>query len=909
MEKKVKKTHWNDIKAILKTYTIVIVPITIISILIFSYLSKVEIEKTKELIIGEQNQKSKIINYIIGDFFEEINEDLLVIKNSNEMYDYINQENTDGLYEIEKLFLRMEKNKNNIDQIRFINSLGKEVIRADNDEKGAKLTDYNELQFKNDKEYYIETSKLKNGEIFISHMDLNMENGEIEVPYKPMIRIATPLYSSDDVYQGILIVNYLGQDVLRVFSEQFVDSEYIFVKPSLINNDGYYLYNTNQTKNFGFMFQDKADITLATENVELWNEMKTRGVGYFEKGSEVNFFMEIRPLEGINTTINSDYCWFIVSKFNLKDLPIVQENIIFGMKFSDILVLIEIALLILAIVIIYYYSQKDKEKLSITMRIAENTNDAVVITDRDTNIIYVNNAFEKTTGYKKLDVLGLKTNYFKSGKQNISFYQEMWKSINSMGLWQGELWDKKKDGIFYPKKLNIFAIKNKKGENVDNYIGIFTDLTKVKEDQKYVSKLKNYNMETDLPNEKLLIRLIDKSISSNQEKFSIICFSILNYSNIILKTKEDNQYFLNVLIDSIKSMLDKEDFIAQISRDNFVLGLAAYNNKEDIENFLQKFFRKNKKSFYIKGEELFFDIKAGVSRYPMDGTTPNDLITNAYIALENALEEKEKTHLYYEPFLKDKIEKEIEMNILLRKAISNNELSVHYQPQVEIDEGKIVGAEALIRWKNEKLGDVSPVNFIPLAEKTGQIIEIGYWLIEEIFKDYSSIKDKLSSDFRISINISPLQFKDEKLLPKFEELAKKYEIDFKNFEIEITESVFMSDISSVNEKLHKFRELGMTVAIDDFGTGFSSLSYLKNLKIDKLKIDRSFIKDYPEKDSGEMAKVITNMANELKLKVITEGAENKNQVDYLKSIDCNLIQGFYYSRPLTKDNFYKYLNK
>jgi EAL domain-containing protein (putative c-di-GMP-specific phosphodiesterase class I) len=215
----------------------------------------------------------------------------------------------------------------------------------------------------------------------------------------------------------------------------------------------------------------------------------------------------------------------------------------------------------------------------------------------------------------------------------------------------------------------------------------------------------------------------------------------------------------------------------------------------------------------------------------------------------------------------------------------------------------------LIRWNNKVLGNVSPVVFIPLAEQSGEIITVGYWLIERVFQDYMSMKEKLNADFRISINISPVQFKDSELLPKFKELGEKYQVNFKNFEIEITEGVLVSDVNLINEKLNQFKELGMTIAIDDFGTGFSSLSYLKNLNVDKLKIDRSFIKDYPDKDNGDLAQVITNIAIKLKLKVITEGAETEDQIKYLASIGCNLIQGYYYSPPLPKKDFYEYITK
>lgn len=403
------------------------------------------------------------------------------------------------------------------------------------------------------------------------------------------------------------------------------------------------------------------------------------------------------------------------------------------------------------------------------------------------------------------------------------------------------------------------------------------------------------------------MRLIDKSIRTQPEKFCLIYFSILDYNNLMLKVKEEGLDFINNLIDRMKAMLEEEDFIAQITKDTFVIGLLTYERNDEIQQFLTEMAEENRKPIMLHETEVFVTIKSGVSIYPEDGNTSDELLTNAYIAMKKVIDEKDKAYTYYKSFLKEKLEKEIEMELCLRKAIAQSELKVYYQPQVEIEPQKVAGAEALLRWNSEQLGPISPVEFIPVAEKTGQILEIGYWLIEQIFKDYVSIREIIDKDFRISINISPLQFKDKQLMPKFKELASKYRIDFNHFEVEITESTFIDDIGIVNEKLREIRSLGMTVAIDDFGTGFSSLSYLKKLHIDKLKIDRSFIKDYPKEDGGEIAKVITNMSKDLKLKVITEGAETKEQIDYLQTIGCNLIQGYYYSRPLTKEKFEKYI--
>ncbi|SHH81278.1 bifunctional diguanylate cyclase/phosphodiesterase [Clostridium grantii] len=902
-----KRIYWNDIKKVLKSYLIVIVPILAVGISIYSYIFNTEIEKTKEIITEEQKQKAKVINYIIEDNFQEAYENLLVIKNSNEISDYLNIKDEETLSQTEQMFLRISKSKKRFDQIRFIDTEGKEVIRVNSDNDNSYIVTKDQLQYKGDREYYKTTSELSEGKIYVSDLDLNIENEEVEIPYKPEIRIATPMYSDDNNFQGILIVNYLVQDLLNLFDDEFNKSEYNITNSFLINNEGYYLFNKDESKNFGFMFEEMKNVNISMENPNLWAEIKLKDTGLYENNEEVDYYMKVWPLKGLDDKIESDYNWVIVTKYNPNDLPIMKDSIIFGMKYEDILVLIGISILMFIIIVAKYYSKKDKALLNLTERIAEHTSDAVIVTDSYTNIIYVNKSFEEATGYMKEEVLGLKTSYFKSNKQSKEFYHDMWKNLNTKGHWQGELWDKKKGGSLYPKKLSIFEVKNEYNKKIVNYMGIFTDLTKTKKKEEYVVKLQNYNFETNLPNENLLEILIDNNIKVKKDNLFIIYFYIENYNSIVLKKKEDGQAVVNNLIQRIKGTLHEEDFIAQISKNNFVVGVSSLDSKNKFEDFIQKFFEVNKESIYVNEEEVFYDIKAGISIYPKDGTNSGELISNAYLAMEKVIGLKEKKYLFYEDDFKNAIKKEIEMDLLLRKAIVNNELDVYYQPQIKIEEEDIVGAEALIRWNNSELGNVSPVVFIPLAEKTGQIIEIGYWLIEKIFKDYSFIKEELSNDFRISINVSPLQFNDKNLLEKFKELGEKYNVNFNNFEIEITESVLMTDINIVNEYLKKFKELGMTVAIDDFGTGFSSLSYLKNLNVDKLKIDRSFIKDYPEKDSGEIAQVITNMANKLKLKVITEGAETKDQIKYLESIGCDLIQGYYYSRPLEKEDFYKYL--
>lgn len=891
------KIKLRDIKIILRNYTIIIIPIFIISILINNYISKFEIDKTKEAIIEEQKHKSKIINYVIEDKLKDIKESILVVKNSDEMNKYINNQNNYNLSETENLFLRILDSKKGFEQLRFIDNKGKEVIRVNNQNGKPKLMPEYELQDKSDRYYYIHTSKFKDSEIYVSKMDLNIENGEIEEPYKPIVRIATPLFSKDGTYKGILISNYLSQELLNIFEESFNDTEYNFVEQYLVDNEGYYLYNKDQDKRFGFMFDGKEKDSIFFEDEELCNKINSKDTGTYENNDEISFFINLDKLN-----------WTIVSQFNLNDLALVQDNIILGLKHRDILILSGTSILLLIIVIISHFFKRDKEQLNLRESIASNTNDAVVITNKDTEIIYVNNSFEKITGYKKEEVLGIKTNMFKSGNHKNEFYKNMWQDINKKGYWTGELWDKRKDGILYPKKLSIFKVKDKFRQDNLKYVGISTDLTELKREQEYTDKLKDYNIDTNLPNENLLIRLINNSIEKNKDKFYIMYFSIENYNSILLSFKDDYHICIKFLIERINKMINQDDFIAQINSSKFVMFLSSIESKIEMDNFLNDFFRQNNKSFYINNKEIFYEIKSGIVSYPKGGKSPNELMINAYMALEKAIDTKGINYIYYSEYLKEKIQKEMEINLLLRKAIENDELYVYYQPQIDVATGSIVGAEALIRWKNKKYGIISPAIFIPVAEKTGQIIEIGYFIIERVFKDYVKLKDKLNEEFRFSINISPLEFNDKELLPKFKEYIEKYKVDATKMEIEITENLFIEDITNINKKLKELKELGMTIAIDDFGTGFSSLSYIRNLNVDKLKIDIAFIKDYPEKDDGEMADIITNIAHKLNLEVIAEGAETREQVDYLKSIGCNLVQGYYYSKPLERNEFEEYLS-
>ena len=896
------------IKKILWVYSILVIPVIIIYILLHSFISSNQADKARSIINEEQKQKIRIMKYIIPHYFSDIRNNSLLIKNSDEITDLLQTGNTENYAKIANMFHRVIMSLHNLQQIALTNKQGKEVINIRLTGDTPRSTPSKNLINCTDLTYYKEATSLPAGDIYISNIYFTKTGNTAEDTASALIKIAIPLYAPDNTYSGILVMDWSAESILQTFSRQFTNNPYSFLKSALINDDGKFLYNSEEEGAIsasGLIFNN----TVEAKNPDLWLQLKTHSSGIYEQNLELTYFERFSPLAAINTPEELKFTWIIISSFDLNGLPFSKQNIVLGLKLTDLIILLSICILLFICVVIYYIHTQRREQLNITTRIARETSDAVVITDKETKILYVNKAFENATGYACAEVIGLKTNHFKSGKHPDSFYKNMWENINNSGYWHGELWDKKKDGMFYPKRLSIIAVGNRGNTDVEKYIGIFTDLTHIKQQQNTVSRLKNYHLDTNLPNENLLKKLIKKSINDNPDKFGLICFSIANFNNLLIRNIDDIREPISTLINSIKELLTVNDFIAQISKSIFVIGITLNDKEQNIEDFVQQFLEKNRQVHHIGDDDIYFEIKAGISVFPADGNTPNQLMNNAYFALETSIKNHKSNCLFYSPELRANLEKELRIDLLLRSALSNNELNVYYQPQVDSKRHTLTGAEALLRWNNAELGSVPPFVFIPLAENSGMIIEIGYWLIERVFQDYQKLRGAINDSCRISINISPLQFMDDNLIPKFKILAEKYGVALHNFELEITEGILINDIETVNSKLEEFRNLGLSIAIDDFGTGFSSLSYLKNLNIDKLKIDRSFIKDFPENDSGKIARVVANIAYDLNLKVLAEGAETKDQVEYLATVGCNIIQGYYYSKPLPYDKFYKFIKE
>ncbi|CAH2212148.1 diguanylate cyclase [Tepidibacter aestuarii] len=479
----------------------------------------------------------------------------------------------------------------------------------------------------------------------------------------------------------------------------------------------------------------------------------------------------------------------------------------------------------------------------------------------------------------------------------------MWEDINQKYAWSGEIWDKNKSGKLYPKYLTINKV------NLDKdiiYIGIFEDLTERKKTEENIIKLRNYDALTNLPNEKLFYEILNNRIYSRSEFFSVISFTIDKFTFINEKFGFDAGEKLILKISHIiEGLLKNGDVLSRTGKNEYMLILNHAKNRKEIIEFLDNLFIKTKQSTIIDEQEIYFGLKAGIAIYPEDTKSIDVLIKESNIAKEYAIKQGIDDYLFINNKIKEIYIDEIELENLLRTALDKNEFFLTYQPKVNNNTEIISGIEALIRWKNSKLGYVSPERFIPIAEKTGLIIQIGEWVLEEACKQLKIWHEKGLDNLSVAVNISPLQFKNSDMVNLIQNTLKKYNIDGEYLEVEITETLLVDRLDDVKKQLLDIKKMGVIISVDDFGTGFSSLAHLKNLPIDKLKIDRIFIKNYPEKDNGLMSKIIINMAHDLGFKVVSEGVETKEQLEFLKKNKSDEVQGYYYSPPALKSDFEK----
>jgi diguanylate cyclase (GGDEF)-like protein/PAS domain S-box-containing protein len=537
----------------------------------------------------------------------------------------------------------------------------------------------------------------------------------------------------------------------------------------------------------------------------------------------------------------------------------------------------------------------------------ENADEGIIITDPAGNMISVNSAYEQLTGYSEAESLGENPAILKSGRHNETFFKEMWETLDETGVWKGEIWNRTKEGKVIPIWLTISAIYDAENE-VANYIGLMTDMTKIVKANEEINFMAYHDSLTGLPNRDYFYQQLQHAIylaKRSNTKLSIL-FIDLDRFKIINDTlgHQVGDEMLKAVAQRIENVTRDSDTLARIGGDEFLLLMENIDSENDAAIVSEKIINVIKQPIIVEEHTLHTSASIGISIFPGDGEICSTLVKCADSAMYHAKDEGKSTYRYYTEKLSERIHRHMELENALRTAIHDDELSLVYQPQYDIYNKTVIGAEALLRWNSKQYGPVSPVEFIPIAEENHMIVEIGAWVFESAcraFKQWHALCPELEY---ISVNISSVQFDKSDIVEFLVDTARTNGIEPSNIELEITERCIMEQTENNRSTLEKLRDFGFRVAVDDFGTGYSSMNYLKNLPLDTIKIDKCFIDGLPESNSdGAIVKAIMALATSLGYRVVAEGIEKEAQEAFLLKTDCSVGQGYHFSKPVEAEAF------
>lgn len=566
----------------------------------------------------------------------------------------------------------------------------------------------------------------------------------------------------------------------------------------------------------------------------------------------------------------------------------------------------------IAVVIKMAQDQRFMKLLSTAISSAAN---AIIITDTDGKVIWVNNAFSEMSGYSENEIIKQKISILKSGVQNDAFYKNLWETIKKGNLWSGEVVNRHKFGSLYTVKQTISPIINSEGK-VSQFIAIHDDLTAEKDAERIITHMANYDQLTGLPNRTLFREQLAQKIANlnaNDENLQVVLIFIdISNFNIINDTMGHGMgdVLLRDISDRLSCIISSDDLLSRFGGDNFALA-TTLKSSDNISLLAKKIIDNIAEDIEVDGKEINLGAFLGIATYPDDADDAEKLIKYADMAMHKAALIAPNTFYFFSRQINEETEKRMIIERDLRRALQNNELILNYQPQIDITKNKISGWEALVRWKHPTLGLIPPVHFIPIAEDSGLILQIGEWVLKEALKQWRKWREMGLPNAIMAVNLSAVQFRQENLVSAVENALIETGVTPDNLELELTESVIMQDAETANDTLKKISNIGVKLAIDDFGTGYSSLSYLKSFPVDKLKIDRSFVMDMEKDfDNARIADAIIKLGHSLGLEVISEGVENKEQLNLLKENGCDAVQGYLLGKPMPPEMIPDYvLNK
>ncbi|TFW31634.1 putative bifunctional diguanylate cyclase/phosphodiesterase, partial [Massilia horti] len=549
--------------------------------------------------------------------------------------------------------------------------------------------------------------------------------------------------------------------------------------------------------------------------------------------------------------------------------------------------------------------RESEHRLELARQVFDSTTESIMMTDAHANIVAVNPAFERITGYRENEVIGKNPRLLRSGRHDLAYFRKVWDSLLEHGQWRGEIWNRRKSGEIYPESLSISAIRDDMG-GLTAYVSVSSDLSALKAAHHKLDFLSNHDSLTRLPNRSLLNDRLRQAIAAALEGGNLLAVLLFNVDRLARINDSLGHAAGDLLLRQVarraNALAGPTDTLARLSGDEFVLLLTRCTEIDDVIARARRLIDEIAQPVTIGGHDVVVTASVGISIFPRDGATPGDLLRGADVALAHAKEEGRNGLRFFKGEMNAHALRWLSLETHLRRAIARDELTLHYQPQVLHGDGRIVGIEALLRWHSPELGMVPPGDFIPLAEDAGLIHQIGEWVMRKACRQNKAWQDAGLLKVPISVNVSANQCSGGGLPALVREALDASGLEPRYLDIELTESVMMGDYAVAQAQLAELRSMGVSVSLDDFGTGYSSLGYLSRFSLDKLKIDQGFVRNITsDPRSAAIAQATIALAHGLSLGVVAEGVETFAERDYLAALGCAIMQGYLYSRPVPSD--------
>ncbi|MBK3479382.1 EAL domain-containing protein [Pseudomonas sp. MF6751] len=549
--------------------------------------------------------------------------------------------------------------------------------------------------------------------------------------------------------------------------------------------------------------------------------------------------------------------------------------------------------------------KENRERLRQAAAVFDCTREGVLVTDTQGLIVHVNRAFMEITGYQCEDVMGQRPSLFKSGRHSAHFYQQMFQALESTGEWSGEIWNRRKSGEVYPQWQTIRVIHDDQGQ-VSHYVAVFSDISAMKNSEHELAHLAHHDPLTDLPNRLLFTDRAEQALASAQvhKRGCALLLMDLDHFKIINDSLGHNvgDQLLKLVAERLSGLFGPGVTLARLGGDEFAVLAESCPQVVQAAALAQRMLNAMKDPFIFDGNQLFISASIGISLFPSDALSAEQLLRNADSALFKAKSAGREGYALYTEELTAHAQYRVEIAGELRRALDQHELRVYYQPVHDLHDSRLVGVEALVRWQHPERGLVPPGEFIPIAERTGLIAEIDAWVMDQACRQMCQwLADGASLSF-IAINVSSRLFARRELYEQVAQVLHATGLDPAFLELEVTESAVMDDPEVALEQLHRLRELGLRLAIDDFGTGYSSLLRLKRLPVQKLKIDQGFVAGLPwDEDDAAIVRVVIALAKSMGMQVHAEGIEQVEQARFLLDQECDMGQGYWFGRPMPAD--------